>query len=61
MPAVEAFQRIVGAIEEGDVEGVEDEARMRDLAYLSMARTYYSASITLDDDTNAPTVDQTRS
>src|ERR1700722_15232330 len=58
-PAVQAFQRILGAIEEGDVE-VDDEARMRDLAYLSMARTFYSASIKLDDQTNAPTVDQTR-
>src|SRR5580693_7561583 len=58
-PAVQSFQRILGAIEEGDVE-VEDEARMRDLAYLSMARTFYSASIKLDDATNAPTVDQTR-
>jgi hypothetical protein len=58
-PAVQSFQRILGAIEEGDVE-VEDEARMRDLAYLSMARTFYSASIKLDDQTNAPTVDQTR-
>jgi hypothetical protein len=58
-PAVQAFQRILGAIEEGDVE-VEDETRMRDLAYLSMARTFYSASIKLDDATNAPTVDQTR-
>ncbi len=58
-PAVEAFQRILGAIEEGDVE-VEDEARMRDLAYLSMARTFYSASVKLDDNTNQPTVDQTR-
>jgi len=58
-PAVQAFQRILGAIEDGDVD-VEDEARMRDLAYLSMARTFYSASIKLDDQTNAPTVDQTR-
>ena len=58
-PAVEAFQRILGAIEEGDVE-VEDEARMRDLAYLSMARTFYSASVKVDEKTNAPTVDQTR-
>src|SRR5579883_1663064 len=57
-PAVEAFQRILGAIEEGDVE-VEDEARMRDLAYLSMARTFYSASVVLND-ANQPTVDQTR-
>ena len=56
VPAVEAFQRIETAIDEG-VEGVEDEERMRDLAYLSMARTYYSASIKLDPETNAPTID----
>ena len=58
-PAVQAFQRVLGAIEQGDVE-VEDEARMRDLAYLSMARTFYSASVKLDENTNQPTVDQTR-
>jgi len=58
-PAVQGFQRILGAIDEGDVE-VEDEARMRDLAYLSMARTFYSASVKLDDTTNQPTIDQTR-
>jgi hypothetical protein len=58
-PAVQAFQKILGAIEEG-VEGVEDEARMRDLAFLSMARTFYSASVKLDEATNSPTVDQTR-
>jgi hypothetical protein len=58
-PAVQAFQRILAAIEQGDVD-VEDEARMRDLAYLSMARTFYSASVKLDDTTNQPTVDQTR-
>jgi hypothetical protein len=54
VPAVQSFQSIVKAIDEG-VEGVEDEARMRDLAYLSMARTYYSASVTLDEN-NAPTI-----
>jgi hypothetical protein len=56
VPAVQAFQRIVQAIEDG-VEGVEDEQRMRDLAYLSMARTYYSASVRLDDSNN-PTIDE---
>ena len=55
VPAVKAFQRIEKALDEG-VEGVDDEDRMRDLAYLSMARTYYSSSITLDAETNAPTV-----
>jgi hypothetical protein len=58
VPAVQAFQRIVGAIDEG-VEGVEDEARMRDLAFLSMARTYYSASIRLDEN-NSPTIDSNK-
>jgi hypothetical protein len=56
VPAVQSFQRIEKALEEG-VEGVEDESRMRDLAYLSMARTYYSASIRLEAETNAPTID----
>src|SRR6185436_8227865 len=55
VPAVKSFQKIVTAIDEG-AEGVEDESRMRDLAYLSMARTYYSASVRLDDN-NVPTID----
>src|SRR6185369_12765271 len=55
VPAVKSFQKIVTAIDEG-AEGVEDEARMRDLAFLSMARTYYSASVRLDEN-NAPTID----
>lgn len=58
IPAVQSFQRIVGAIDEG-VEGVEDEDRMRDLAFLSMARTYYSASVRLDEN-NAPTIDSAK-
>ncbi|MDI3283065.1 hypothetical protein [Polyangium sp. 15x6] len=55
VPAVKSFQQIVRALDEG-VEGVEDESRMRDLAFLSMARTYYSASIRLDDN-SVPRVD----
>jgi tetratricopeptide (TPR) repeat protein len=58
VPAVQAFQRVVTAIDEG-IEGVEDEARMRDLAFLSMARTYYSASIKLDEN-NTPSIDGTK-
>jgi hypothetical protein len=57
VPAVQAFQRIESAIDDG-VEGVEDEGRIRDLAYLSMARTYYSASIKLDPETNTPSIDE---
>ena len=56
VPALRSFQRILSAIDEGAV-GVADEARMRDLAYLSMARTYYSASVRLDDNNNAPSID----
>ncbi len=55
VPAVESFQRVEKAIDEG--AKVEDEARLRDLANLSMARTYYSASIRLDPETNTPSVD----
>ncbi len=56
VPAVKSFQDIVTAIDDG-LEGVEDESRLRDLAYLSMARTYYSASVRLDEN-NAPTIDE---
>jgi hypothetical protein len=55
VPAIKSFQRVEKAVDEG-AEGVEDEGRMRDLAYLSMARTYYSSSIKLDAETNAPSV-----
>ncbi|MDB4946556.1 MAG: hypothetical protein JWP97_6090 [Labilithrix sp.] len=58
VPAVQSFQKVVGAIDEG-VEGLEDEDRMRDLAFLSMARTYYSASVRLDEN-NAPTIDSSK-
>jgi tetratricopeptide (TPR) repeat protein len=59
IPAVKSFQRIEKALEEG-VSGVEEEGRMRDLAYLSMARTYYSASVRLNAETNVPTIDGTK-
>lgn len=55
VPAVQAFQRIADAIDQG-IDGVEDEGRMKDLAFLSMARTYYSASIKLDEE-NRQTVE----
>lgn len=55
VPAVQAFLRIDAAVASGDVEA-DDEDRLRDLAYLSMARTYYSSSIRLDPETNAPSV-----
>jgi hypothetical protein len=58
VPAVKSFQKVVQAIDEG-VEGVDDESRMRDLAFLSMARTYYSASVRLDDN-NVPSIDSAK-
>ncbi len=57
VPAVESFRRIVGAIEEG-VEGLEDEGRMRDLALLSIARTMYSKSVSIDEASGAPKISQ---
>lgn len=57
VPAVKAFQRIETALDEG-VRGVEDEERLRDLAYLSQARTYYSSAIKLNPETNAPSVNE---
>jgi len=58
VPAVQSFQQIVKSIDEG-LEGIEDEERMRDLAFLSMARTYYSASVRLDEN-GSPTIDSTK-
>ena len=42
-PAIEAFRAIIDAIDEG-VEGVEDEERMLNLAWISLARVYYTAA-----------------
>lgn len=55
VPAIKSFQRVEKAVAKG-AKGVEDEARVRDLAYMSMARTYYSSSIKLDAETNQPSV-----
>ncbi len=55
IPAVKSFQRILSTLASG-ATGVEDDARMRDLAYLSIARTFYAKSIHLDEATNAPAI-----
>ncbi len=52
VPAVQAFQRMLAAIAEG---GHADAAHMGNLALLSIARVYYSASVRIDDN-NLPTV-----
>jgi tetratricopeptide (TPR) repeat protein len=47
--ALQSFERIVRAVDDGRrEEGGDDDERMRDLALLSMARTYYSTSTRLD-------------
>ena len=56
VPAVQSFTRIVDAINEG-TEGVDEPERMRDLANLSMARTYYSASVVLGE-SGVPRIDE---
>lgn len=55
-PAIQAFRAIIEAIDEG-VEGVEDTQRMRDLAWLSLARVYYTASNRTDPDTGERQID----
>ena len=48
VPALRSFKRMEEALDEDP--GIEDAGRLRDLAYLSIARTYYSAWIRLDKD-----------
>jgi hypothetical protein len=43
-PAATAFREIITALDEGDTEGVDDPNRMRDLAWISLARIYYTAA-----------------
>lgn len=43
-PAATAFREIIEAIQDGDVSGVDDEERMLDLAWISLARVYYTAA-----------------
>jgi TolA-binding protein len=43
-PAATSFRDIITALEDGDAEGVDDPNRMRDLAWISLARVYYTAA-----------------
>ena len=56
-PAIQAFRAILDAIESGDVAGVEDEGRMRNLAWISLARVYYTAANKTDPETGEMTTD----
>lgn len=55
-PAIASFRAIIDAINEG-VTGVEDTQRMRDLAWLSLARVYYTAANRTDAETGERQVD----
>ncbi|MGF1469690.1 MAG: hypothetical protein ACFCGT_26500 [Sandaracinaceae bacterium] len=55
-PSIAAFRAIIEAIGEG-VSGVEDTSRMLDLAWLSLARVYYTASNRTDPETGDTAVD----
>ena len=55
-PAVTAFRAIIDAIDRG-AEGVEDTGRMRDLAWLSLARVYYAAANRTDAESGEREVD----
>jgi tetratricopeptide (TPR) repeat protein len=55
-PAIASFRAIIDAINEG-VTGVEDTGRMRDLAWLSLARVYYTAANRTDAETGDRQVD----
>lgn len=57
-PAIQAFRSITEAIAEG-VSGVEDTQRMGDLAWLSLARVYYTAANRTDAETGERAIDGT--
>ncbi|MBZ0120459.1 MAG: hypothetical protein K8H88_25935, partial [Sandaracinaceae bacterium] len=44
-PAARAFRDVIEAIRAGRTGGAEDPARLRDLAWISLARLYYSAAL----------------
>jgi TolA-binding protein len=56
-PAIRAFRGIIEAIDEGDVQGIEDKQRMLDLAWLSLARVYYTAANRVNPETGERQVD----
>ena len=49
-PAATAFREIIEAVEDGDVDSAEDPDRMKDLAWISLARVYYTAANRVADD-----------
>jgi TolA-binding protein len=55
-PAIQAFRKILDAADEGDLK-TEDGDRIEDLAWLSLARMYYTAANKVDDETGEREVD----
>jgi tetratricopeptide (TPR) repeat protein len=49
-PAVRAFRSVIEAIDSGAHGGVDDPERMRNLAWLSLGRVYYTAANRRDDE-----------
>jgi tetratricopeptide (TPR) repeat protein len=56
-PAIAAFRAIIEVIEGNDAVGVEDEDRMLNLAWISLARVYYTAANRTDPETGDRQVD----
>jgi len=55
-PAIQAFRSIIDAIDEGKLDA-DEEDRVKDLAWLSLARVYYTAANKVDDETGDRQVD----
>jgi TolA-binding protein len=55
-PAIQAFRKILDAAKEGDLKTSEEE-RVEDLAWLSLARMYYTAANKVNDETGERDVD----
>jgi tetratricopeptide (TPR) repeat protein len=55
-PAITAFRKILDAAEKKDLEGA-DNARIEDLAWLSLARMYYTAANKVNEETGERDVD----
>lgn len=56
-PAIAAFRAIIDGIKKGTVDAGDQEDRMRNLAWISLARVYYTAANKTDPQTGEHTVD----
>ena len=58
-PAIASFRAIINSLKEGKAKGVQDEGRMRNLAWISLARVYYTAAHKRNGQTGTTDVDGT--